>query len=134
MVDDVEIHDAETSDSRGREIHPERRAEAAGADHQHARLLELRLPFHGDFRHDEMPAVALDLLVCEAHLVLDRRRASSDGWHDAHNVRALNRRFELRQRPDVVVVHVDVHKAPKLARIVKEVLAKLPIARREIIE
>ena len=39
------------------------RAEAAGADAQHAARLQLQLPFDADLRHDEMPAVALHFVV-----------------------------------------------------------------------
>jgi hypothetical protein len=42
--DDVVIDHAERADAGGRQIHQDRRAEAAGADHQHGRLLQRRLP------------------------------------------------------------------------------------------
>jgi len=41
---DVEIDDADTSDARRREIHADRRAQSAGANHQDARSFQLPLP------------------------------------------------------------------------------------------
>ena len=64
-VDDVEVDDADAADAGRGEIHRRRRAEAAGADAQHAARLQLALPVHADLRHDQMPAVALDLVVGE---------------------------------------------------------------------
>ena len=38
------------------------RAEAARSDEQHLCRFQLELPLHPDFRHDEVPAVAQDLV------------------------------------------------------------------------
>ena len=62
-VDDVEVDDADGADAGGGEIHRRRRAEAAGADAQHLRRLQLALPLDADLRHDQVPAVALDLVA-----------------------------------------------------------------------
>ena len=64
-VDDVEVDDADSADAGGREVHRCRRAESAGADAQHAAGLQLALPVDADLRHDQMPAVAFDLVVGE---------------------------------------------------------------------
>ena len=53
------------ADAGGGEIHRRGRAEAAGADAQHLRRLQLALPVHADLRHDQVPAVALDLVAGE---------------------------------------------------------------------
>ncbi len=57
-IDHVEIDQADAANPCGGEVQPERRAESAGADEQHAGRLEPFLPVHADFGHDEMPAVA----------------------------------------------------------------------------
>ena len=62
-VDDVEIDDAERADAGGGEIHRRRRAEPARADAQHLGGLQLALPLDADLRHDQVPAVALDLVA-----------------------------------------------------------------------
>ena len=64
-VDDVEIDDADRADAGRGQIHRGRRAEAAGADAQHAAGLQPALPVHADLRHDQVAAVALDLVVRE---------------------------------------------------------------------
>ncbi len=62
-IDHVEIDEADAADAGGREIQAQRRAETAGADEQHARGLEALLPVHADLGHDQVPAVAGDLLL-----------------------------------------------------------------------
>ena len=59
-IHDVEIDQADAADAGRREIKSERRAEAAGADAKHFRLLQLQLTFHAHFRHDQVAAVAQD--------------------------------------------------------------------------
>jgi hypothetical protein len=59
-VDHIEIHQSDASDASGGEIKPERAPETARADAEHLGLLELELPFHADFRHDEVAAIAQD--------------------------------------------------------------------------
>ena len=63
VIDDIEIDDADRPDARRGEIQRGWGAETAGADAQHAALLELLLPFDTYLRHDEMPAVAFDFVV-----------------------------------------------------------------------
>ena len=57
----IEIHEADAAHARRGQIKAERRAESSGADAQHLGLLELELPLHAHFRHDQMAAVAQDL-------------------------------------------------------------------------
>ena len=66
-VDNVEVDDAESADTRRGEIERRRRPEAAGADQEHARRLQPALPFLPDFRQQEVPAVALPLFRREIH-------------------------------------------------------------------
>jgi hypothetical protein len=73
-VDDVEVDDADAADAGRGEIHRRRRAEAAGADAQHAARLQAPLPVHADLRHDQVPAVADDFVVRELGKCL------YDGW------------------------------------------------------
>src|SRR3989338_3005024 len=46
-----------SSDRRGRQVQPERRAEATGPDEQDAGILQLALPLDADLRHNQVPAV-----------------------------------------------------------------------------
>ena len=64
------------ADARRGQVHRQRRAQPAGADAEHARRLELLLPFHAHFRQDQVPAVALDLVGVQRHSAarLGRRR------------------------------------------------------------
>ena len=72
-VDDVEVDEAERADAGGREVHRDGRAEAAGADAEHLRGLQLALPLDADLRHDQVPAVALHFVVGQ----LGQRRTSA---------------------------------------------------------
>ena len=56
--------------ARRRQIQAQRRAQASRADHQHAGALELELPLHPHFGHDQVPAVALDLFLRKLHFLL----------------------------------------------------------------
>ena len=60
--DDVVIDHAERADAGGRQIHQDRRAEAAGADHQHGRLLQRGLPGAADFAQHDMAGVAFEFV------------------------------------------------------------------------
>src|SRR5688572_18547988 len=119
-VDDIEVHDADPADAGSREIHRRRGAETAGTDAQHAARLQLALPVDADLRHDQMPAVALDLVVgqlreiarldalvvrlkADATYVFGRRRAAGDRRDDAHRVVRRNRRLLFLQIADVLV-------------------------------
>ena len=62
-IDNIEIYQADAADARRRKIKPERRAQPAGADAENFRLLELELPVHADFGHDQVPAVAQDFVL-----------------------------------------------------------------------
>jgi hypothetical protein len=64
-IDDVGVDDPEVADARGREVHRDRRAEPAGADDQHARLLESALTICADAGKDEVAAVPSQLFGAE---------------------------------------------------------------------
>src|SRR5467141_4439667 len=62
-VNDVKVHQPKFADTSGSKIQAKRRAEPARADEQYLSVLQLELPLHADFRHDEVPAVAKDFFV-----------------------------------------------------------------------
>src|SRR5580704_13454237 len=62
-VDHVKIDDAQPPDSSRGEIESKRRTETTRADHEHLCLSELELPLHANFGHDQVAAVALNLLL-----------------------------------------------------------------------
>ncbi len=62
-IDHVEIHQADSPHARGRQIQAQRRAQASGADQQHFGVLQLQLPFHADFGHDQVARVAQDFVL-----------------------------------------------------------------------
>ena len=64
-VDDVGVDDPELADARGREVERRRRAEAAGADEEHARVEQLQLAGLADLRDEQVAAVARVLLRAE---------------------------------------------------------------------
>ncbi len=61
-ADAVAIDDADLADAGRRQIENERRAEAAGADHQHARRLQLLLALAADLLQHQLALVAFDLV------------------------------------------------------------------------
>ena len=125
LVDDVEVHQAEAADAGGGQVHPERRAEAAGADHQHLGGLELQLPLGADLGHDEVPAVAEDLVRAQfGRGRLGRRlghRAAGDRRDDRQRGIADNRRRLAPQVAHVLVVQEQVDEAPELAVVGEQV-------------
>ena len=58
----------EPPDARAREVQGHRRAERAGADHQHARVAQRELGELGPLRQHELARVALHLRVAEPRL------------------------------------------------------------------
>ncbi len=68
VVDHVVVDQAQAADAGRGQIHRQRRAKAARADEQHRRRLQLLLPAHTHFGHDQMAAVALDLLVRQRYI------------------------------------------------------------------
>ena len=71
-VDDVHVDDAERADAGRREVERGGRAEAAGADQQHARVEQLQLALLADLGDQEVAAVALALLGVERARELGR--------------------------------------------------------------
>ena len=131
-IDHVEIHQADAADAGRREIQAERRAQAAGADQQHFGGLQLQLAFHADFGHDQVPAVAQDLVFrklggCRLGRRSHATRRRCEGTM-RDGVAVLHRRGILLQIADVFVVQVDVHEAAQLAFIVEKLLAQIGVA------
>ena len=62
LLDDVVVDDADRSDPRRGQVEQGRRAETAGADHQHPRVLEPLLAVDAEVRDHEMAAVAGHLI------------------------------------------------------------------------
>ena len=62
-VDDVEVDQTERADAGRRQVHRGGRTQSAGADAQHPRRLQLALPVDADLRHDQVAAVALNLVA-----------------------------------------------------------------------
>src|SRR6266851_289747 len=132
------------------QIQSQRRAQTARANEQDFGVLQLELPVHADFRHDQVAAVAQNFLVrkgrgwfccrprlyCRSHchsLLLRfqsfrarrSRNAARDGRNDTYRVAVLRWRVFLRQIADVFVIHVHVHEAAQFAFLGKEKLAQL---------
>ena len=57
--DDIVVDDAERADAGRRQIFEHRRAEPAGADHQHARALQPLLAGAADLRQHDVARIAL---------------------------------------------------------------------------
>jgi hypothetical protein len=67
QLDDVVVMQPDGADPGGGEIQQQRRAEAAGADHQHPRGQQLFLTLAADLGQQDVARIALDLGVGEAH-------------------------------------------------------------------
>ena len=74
LVDDVEVDDPECAHSGCREVHERRRAEPAGADDEHAGVLQPLLAGHADIRDDQVPRIAADLVDAQLCGRLDQGR------------------------------------------------------------
>ena len=158
-IDDVEVDEAEGADAGGGEVHRDRGSESAGADAEHLRGLQLPLTVDADLRHDEMPRVALHLVVGQRRQIsirvtvrlkadttsigVDRRglarrslsgarHAAGDRRNDADGVDRLDRRLFLLQIADVFVVDVDVDEAAQLALLVVQVRLQPTVLARQI--
>ena len=77
-IDDVEIHQPDAPDAGRGQIQAQRRAQAAGADQQHFGVLQLELPFHADFGHDQVAAVAQDFVLRKRTASLARGSVATD--------------------------------------------------------
>ena len=67
--DDIVIDHAERTDARGGKVHQCRRAETAGADHQHGSLLQRRLAGAADLAQHDVAGVAFELVGTQHGLV-----------------------------------------------------------------
>ena len=79
-VDVIVVDDAERADAGGGEIEQRRRAQAAGADHQHARGPQFRLPLLADLVQDQVAGVAVELGFGE--IVMRHRVESSETFQE----------------------------------------------------
>jgi hypothetical protein len=61
----IEIDQAERAYASGRKVQGQRRPQPARANTQHARRLQLLLPFHADLRHDQVARVAQDFILAQ---------------------------------------------------------------------
>ena len=66
-LDHIIVDDRQPADARAGERRDDRAADAARADHRDPRCLELALPDAADLRQDDVPRIAFELLVGEAH-------------------------------------------------------------------
>ena len=66
QVDPVVVDDPDRPHTRRGEVEQSRRAEPARAHDEHLRVREPLLPRHAEFRQDELPRVAGDVLATEA--------------------------------------------------------------------
>ena len=130
-IHDVEIHQADAADAGRGEVQAQRRAQPARADQQHLRALQLELPFHADFRHDQVAAVAQDLVLRKRGLLVGQRRhrPAGDAGHDRDRVAILHRRRVLLHVADVFVVQIHVDEAAQLAFIVIEMAPEFRVLR-----
>ena len=67
VIDDVEVDHAKRAHASRRQIERQRRTQPTGADAQHLRGLDLLLPLHAHFGHDQMSRVAQDLIFVQRH-------------------------------------------------------------------
>ena len=94
------------ADARRREVHGQRRAQAAGADTQDFGGFEPLLAFHRHFGHDQMPRVAQHFVIGQLFQIrvlgqVKRRRAAradgiqaaGDARHDGQRVAVLDGRL-----------------------------------------
>ena len=63
IVHYIEVHQGQRSYAGRAQIKRQRRAQPTRADAQYSRRLQLELPFHADFRHDQVARVAQDFVV-----------------------------------------------------------------------
>ena len=71
FIDRVELNDAKGADSGSRQVHECRAAQAAGADAEHAGVLQTLLSDHSDIGDDQVAAIAPDFvdrqIISRAH-------------------------------------------------------------------
>ena len=80
-VDRVEVHHPDASHAGCGQVEKQGGAQPARSNHQDAGGLELALPFDVELGNDEVPAVALELLFAELHVV---HHGQVKGWNGPH--------------------------------------------------
>ena len=80
-VDDVEVDDADGAHAGRREVEHRRRAEAAGADEEHAGVQQPGLAVRADLRDEQVARVALLLLAWSGRpAVVHGRPSDFQAW------------------------------------------------------
>ncbi len=126
-VDHIGIDDADRADAGRGQVQAERRAQPARADQQHLGGLQLLLAGQRDLRHDQVPAVAHDLIGVQGRcgrVPVGGRCATGDGRHDGELAALFERRVQPFEVADVLFVEVDVHERAQVALVVEQVLAQ----------
>jgi hypothetical protein len=64
-VYNVKVHNAQPADARCGEIERQWRAKPTSPNAEHFGSLQLELTLHADLRHDQVPAIAQDLVITQ---------------------------------------------------------------------
>ena len=134
-VDHVEIDQADAADAGRGQVQPERRAQAAGAHQQHLGRFQLQLALHAHFGHDQVPAVAQDLVVGKRGGCFGRARPRPTRRRCEGTIEIVSPSFtgvaSLLQVADVFVVQIHIDEAAQLAFVVENLLAQIGKLRGE---
>ena len=72
-VHHIEVHDAKPSNPSGGEVKRQRRSKPSCTNAEYVRFLQLKLPFHADFRHDEVAAVTKNFILAQLYSGIQSR-------------------------------------------------------------
>src|SRR5713226_7265410 len=148
-VNHIEINQSKSSHAGRRQIHSQRRAQTAGANHQHAGSFQLSLTGHADLWNNDVPAVARDLFVRKhwepIHLCLRRAGilargvfqhggATRNRRHNQKRVAIFHRRVGSVLVADVFVIEIHVDEIAERVLIVEKVPAQFGVRGREQIQ
>ena len=134
QVDNVEIDNAELTHTRRRQIQRERRTEASRPNREHSRRLQFQLPFHAHLGHDQMTAVAQDLVRPQLHIRGNRGAASGDGGNDSNLIGFFQWRFVPFQVAHVLIIHINVNEAAQIAIFGVKVFFEIGVLRRQFVQ
>src|SRR5207249_179452 len=94
----VEVHDPERADAGRGQIQGDRRAEPSGPDDEHLRFDQLALTGPADVRKDDVPGVALDLILGErraptgvAHVIVNSSSVTSPSTIENDRITGFSR-------------------------------------------
>ncbi len=134
-VHDVEVDDADRSHAGRGQIERERRAQAARADGEHARRLELALALHADLGQEEVARVPQHLGVRElGKRGLGRGAAASDARDDREHVALGDRGRGGRELANVRVVEIQVDEGAQAPVVLYEVSLEAGMRGEELVE